>query len=147
MMKKWRKEEQTRLKGQGHIPASLCIWAGSKTHVNEMWATVVLLTKDVHIWLMAHILNNQQKKKCFASQTTKLGHVVPHWRCPRQPCLITALKHPFFIPFSRPLLISLAWTVVLFLCMNLCQAIFVCWVLLQLNHLSLVCHFLYLPSI
>lgn len=43
-----------------------------------MWATVVLLTKDVHIWLMAHILNNQQKKKCFASQTTKLGHVVPH---------------------------------------------------------------------
>lgn len=43
-----------------------------------MWAMVVLLTEDVHIWLMAHILNNQQEKKCFASQTTKLGHVIPH---------------------------------------------------------------------
>lgn len=42
---------------------------------------------------------------------------------------------------SSSLRISLAWTVVLFLCINLYQAIFMCWVLLQLNHLSLVCHF------
>lgn len=81
----------------------LCISAESKTHVSEMWATALLLTKDVHIWLMAHILNNQQKKKCFASETTKLGHSIPSRCCRRQPCLITALKHTFLIPLPAPL--------------------------------------------
>lgn len=41
-----------------------------------METTAIPLTKDAHIWLMAHILNNQQKKNCFDSETTKLGHVV-----------------------------------------------------------------------
>lgn len=71
------KERASQIKWSGTYFRELCISAESKTHVNEMWATALLLTKDVHIWLMAHILNNQQKKKCFASETTKLGHAIP----------------------------------------------------------------------
>ena len=43
-----------------------------------MWGTAILLTKDIHAWCMAHILNNQLKKKYFASEKTKLGHVIPY---------------------------------------------------------------------
>lgn len=74
-----------------------------------MGATAILLTKDVHIWLMARILNNQQKKNCFDSETTKLGHIVFLLMLPE-----AAMSHYSFEAyvlhsfFSSSLLISLA---------------------------------------
>ena len=98
-----KKERASLLKWSGAYFGVLCIWAESKTHINKTWASAILLTKDVHIWPMVHILNNQQTKKCFASEITKLGHDIPSRCCLRQPCLITALKHAFFVPSPVPL--------------------------------------------
>lgn len=79
------------------------------------------------------------KRNILLLRRQKLGHVIPYWCCLRQLHLIIASKHTLF-PSSA--------SFPDFSGMNHSSASlynppsFMCRVLLQLNHLSLVCHFI-----